>query len=271
MAGYKLGVIGAGNMAEALLRGVIASDFLPRDAIIAADPSAERRKLLADDLEIACGQDNTVPGACERIVLAVKPQVMLDALQSIAPVVREDALVITIAAGTKTSLLDRELDGKARLVRVMPNTPMLVRMGISAVAAGPRATEDELEWTCGLFGASGQTVRVTEEMMDAVTAVSGSGPAYFFYIIEAMTSAGIADGLPPDVAAKLSIQTCAGAGKLLLETGEKPEVLRARVTSPGGTTQRAIETLEAAGARQILIDAVRAATARGKELGKDAD
>ena len=271
MADYKLGVIGAGNMAEALLRGVIASNFLPHGAIVASDPVLARRQLLTKDLSIACVEDNTVPGSCGRIVLAVKPQVVPDALDSIAAVVRDDALVITIAAGTKTALLDGKLGGKGRLVRVMPNTPMLVKMGISAVAPGPRATEDDLKWTCRLFGASGQTVRVEEEMMDAVTAVSGSGPAYFFYLIEAMTAAGIADGLPPGIAAKLSIQTCAGAGKLLLDTGEKPEVLRARVTSPGGTTQRAIETLEAAGARQILIDAVRAATARGKELGKNAD
>jgi pyrroline-5-carboxylate reductase len=268
MSEYELGVIGAGNMGEALLRGVIRADFLPREQIVASDAAGERRELLKGDLGIECVEDNKIPAQSPRVVLSVKPQVMGEVLDGISSVVRPDALVITIAAGVKTSLLDEKFNGKGRLIRVMPNTPMLVGEGISAVAPGPRATEEDLQWTRQLFGASGQTVEVTEEMMDAVTAVSGSGPAYFFYLIEAMIAAGIADGLPPEVAQALVIQTCAGAAKLLIETGESPEVLRDRVTSPGGTTQRAMATLDAAAAKDILISAVRAATQRGKELGK---
>jgi len=268
MSGYELGVIGAGNMGEALLRGVVRAEFLPCGKIVASDPVPGRRQLLQDDLGIECVQDNRIPARCPRVVLSVKPQVMGEVLDGISSTLEPDSLVITIAAGVKTSLLDRKLSGKARLVRVMPNTPMLVGEGISAVAPGPRATDEDLRWTRQLFGASGQSVEVTEEMMDAVTAVSGSGPAYFFYLIEAMIAAGIADGLPPEVAQTLVIRTCAGAAKLLTETGESPEILRARVTSPGGTTQRAIETLDAAGAKDILVSAVHAATQRGKELGK---
>ncbi len=150
----------------------------------------------------------------------------------------------------------------------MPNTPMLVGCGASAIAAGPRATEDDLRWTERLFAAGGMTCRVDEGLMDAVTAVSGSGPAYFFYLVEAMIAAGAAEGLPADVAASLAAATCAGAGKMLTETGERPEVLRAKVTSPGGTTQRAIETLQRAGVKDALIAAIRAAAAKSRELGR---
>jgi len=268
MPEYQLGVVGAGNMAEALLRGVIKANFLPHDAVVASDCDLGRRQLLTKDLNIDCVQENTIAGACKRVVLAVKPQVMPKVLDEIAPVVRTDALVVTIAAGITTSLLDEKLGGKGRLVRVMPNTPMLVGAGISAVASGPRATGDDVKWTRSLLGASGKTVEVSEDMMDAVTAVSGSGPAYFFYLIEAIVAAGVADGLDPDVAFELAKETCAGAAKLLIETGEAPQVLRARVTSPGGTTQRAIETLDADGVKDILIRAVRAATQRGRELGR---
>ncbi len=268
MAEYQFGVIGGGNMAEALLRGVIAGNFLPHSAIVASDPLLERRQLLMRELSVACVDDNAAAGRCTRVLLAVKPQVMGAVLTEIAPSVRDDALVITIAAGIPTSLLDEKLAGKGRLVRVMPNTPMLVGAGISAVAPGPRATADDVRWVRQLFGSCGQTCEVAEEMMDAVTAVSGSGPAYFFYLIEAMIAAGVADGLDPDIAATLAMQTCAGAARLLIETGEPPEGLRARVTSPGGTTQAAVEMLDAAGVKDKLIAAVRAATARGRELGK---
>lgn len=255
-------------MAEALLRGVTASGFLSPDAIVAADPLAERRRLLADSLGITCVADSAVPAGCPRVLLAVKPQMMSQVLGEVADAIRPDALVISIAAGITTALLADKLAGKARLVRVMPNTPMLVGAGVSAVAAGAGATADDRQWTCELFAACGQTVEVAEEMIDAVTAVSGSGPAYFFYLIEAMTAAGIAEGLDPQVAAKLAGQTCAGAAKLLIDTGEKPEVLRARVTSPGGTTQRAIETMDAAGTKDVLISAVRASAQRSRELGR---
>jgi len=268
VAEYQLGVIGAGNIAEALLRGVIGGNFLPHNAIMASDPLLQRRQLLAHQLNIATTDRNLVAAGCPRILLAVKPQVVAAVLDEISPAVRDDALVVSIAAGVTTALLDRKLAGKGRIVRVMPNTPMLVGAGMAAIAAGPRATKDDLHWTEQLFGACGQTCLVSEDMMDAVTAVSGSGPAYFFYLIEAMIEAGAAEGLEKDTAARLALQTCAGAAELLIKTGEPPEGLRARVTSPGGTTQRAMEILQAAGVKETLVQAIRAAAQRSRELGR---
>jgi pyrroline-5-carboxylate reductase len=268
MSDYQLGVIGGGNMAEAILRGVLAAGVLNRDAVVVSEPKAERREMLAKELRVACVDDNAAAAACPFVLLAVKPQVMNDALAGVAGIVRPDAVVISIAAGVATARIDQRLGERGRIVRAMPNTPMLVGAGMTAVAPGPRATDADLAWADALFAACGRVVRVTEPMIDAVTAVSGSGPAYFFYLIEAMIDAGAAEGLDPAVAAQLAIQTCAGAAKLLAETGEKPEVLRARVTSPNGTTQRAIETLDAAGVKDKLVQAVRAAAARSRELGK---
>jgi len=268
MAEYQLGVIGAGNMAEALLRGVTGSGLLAGGDIVASDPVEQRRGKLSDELGIACTADNLVPAGCGRVVLAVKPQVMGAVLDEIAGVVREDATVVSIAAGIKAGFVDSALNGRGRIVRVMPNTPMLAGAGISALAAGPRATDDDMKWTETLLAASGSAVVVQEQMMDAVTAVSGSGPAYFCYLVEAMIAAGVAEGLSHDVAAELARQTCAGTGKLMVQSGDAPEVLRARVTSPGGTTQRAVETLDAAGVKESLTTAVRAAAQRSRELGK---
>jgi len=267
MSDYEFGVIGAGNMAEAILRGLIAGNFMSRNGVVASDPVFKRRQHVTSEVGVTCVEDNRLPAACPNVLLAVKPQMMGEVLEGVAPVVRDDATVVSIAAGITTAMIDARLGGKGRIVRVMPNTPMLVGAGISAIAAGPRADEKDLRWTGRLFAACGQTVTVTEDQMDAVTAVSGSGPAYFFYLIEAMTAAGTAEGLDADVAAKLATETCAGAAALLARTGEPPEGLRARVTSPGGTTQRAIETMEDAGVKRHLINAIRAAAARSRELG----
>ena len=268
MIDYELGVIGGGNMAEAVLRGAAAAGCPAMDRIVVSEPVDQRRRQLADELGAACVADNATPAGCSRILLAVKPQMMAQVLEEIAPAVGEEAVVVSIAAGVTTATLDAGLRGRGKIVRVMPNTPMLVGAGVSAVAAGPRAGEEEVDWTCRLFSASGKALVVAESMMDAVTAVSGSGPAYFCYLVEAMVAAGVAEGLAPDVALELARQTCFGAGKLMIETGVAPEELRRRVTSPGGTTQRAVETLDAAGVKDRLVEAVRAAAERSRELGK---
>jgi pyrroline-5-carboxylate reductase len=246
----------------------LASGFLPASAIVASDPADERRRALSEATAIACLADNHVPASCPRVLLAVKPQMMPAVLAGIAPAVRADALVVSIAAGVTTQSIDRSLGGKGRIVRVMPNTPMLVGAGVSAICPGPRAIDADLQWARQLFAASGQVVIVEEPMIDAVTAVSGSGPAYFFYLIEAMIQAGVAEGLPAAVATQLAVATCAGSAKLLSETGLPPEDLRAKVTSPNGTTQAAIETMDAAGVKNALVKAIRAAAARSRELGK---
>jgi len=268
MSEYELGIIGGGNMAEACVRGLVRGKILPPARIVVSDVSDERRELLGRITGAACVADNLTPARCRRVLLAVKPQVMPAVLEEVASSIRTDATVISIAAGIKTAAIAARLGGRGRIVRVMPNTPMLVGAGAAAIAAGPRATEDDLAWAERLFAASGRTVRVVEELMDAVTAVSGSGPAYFFYLIEAMVAAGLAEGLDEPTATLLASQTCAGAAKLLLESGEKPAVLRARVTSPNGTTQRAIETMDAAGVKDALTQAVRAAAQRSRELGR---
>ena len=193
---------------------------------------------------------------------------MGDVLEQISASVSGEATVISIAAGITTSFLDTALSGKGQIVRVMPNTPLMVGQGMSAITAGPRATENDLQWVRELFSASGKTVIVEEKMMDAVTAVSGSGPAYFFYLVEAMVEAGIAEGLPAEIAKQLAAQTCLGAGKLMVQSSEDPSQLRKRVTSPGGTTQRAIEVLDTANVKQNLIQAIHAAAKKSRELGQ---
>ena len=195
MAEYQLGVIGAGNMAEAILAGVIKSNWLSHNAIIASDPVFERRQKIVGEIGVSCEEDNKIPASCPRVLLAVKPQMMADVLSAVAENIAPEATVISIAAGVTTSFLDCALGGRGRIVRVMPNTPMLAGAGVSAISAGPRATKEDIVWTEKLFAASGQTCVVDEKLMDAVTAVSGSGPAYFFYLIEAMISAGVAEGL----------------------------------------------------------------------------
>ena len=235
--------------------------------MVASDPAEARRSRITDELGVRCVADNATPAACPRVLLAVKPQRMADVTADIAGAVSPGALVISIAAGVTGAFLDSHLGGRGRIVRVMPNTPMLAAAGVSAVAAGPRATDEDVRWTERLFAASGRSLVVDEPLLDAVTAVSGSGPAYFFYLVEAMIAAGVAEGLDADVARTLAAHTCAGAGKMLIESSETPEVLRARVTSPGGTTQRAVKTLDAAGVKDKLIDAVRAAAERSRELG----
>ncbi len=271
MADYTLGIIGAGNMAEAILRGWINSYPGSVNDIIASDISPGRRKAITDATGIKCTDNNLIPASCPVVILAVKPQVMGDVLDEIASTIGDDTHVISIAAGITSKFIDKKLNGKGRIVRVMPNTPMLVKTGMSAIATdGPRATEAELDWTEKVFGACGETVRVPENMIDAVIAVSGSGPAYFFYLVEAMIEGGKAEGLDEATAKLLAVQTFIGAAKLMDKPGEtpSPEELRRRVTSPGGTTQAAIESMEADGVKQSLIKAMHACAARSRELGK---
>jgi len=262
-----LGVIGAGNMAEALLRGAIAANVIDCNAVIASDPDFPRRQLFTRELGVTTSEDNSAAAAAPRVLLAVKPQVMGRVLEGIAQAVRPDATVISIAAGIRTDFIAGKLAGRGRIIRVMPNTPMLVGAGVSALCKGAGATDADLAWAERLFTACGKTVRVDEPMIDVVTAVSGSGPAYFFYLIEAMVAAGVAEGLDPDVALQLAVQTCRGASELLTRSDDGPEVLRARVTSPGGTTQAAVEALDAAGVKGALVAAVRRAAERSRELG----
>lgn len=266
---YELGVIGGGNMAEALVGGALRGGVLRPEQIVVCEPRSDRRSELSSTLGVRCTEDNAVGGACPRVLLAVKPQVMDEVLDVLPDVLGYDALVISIAAGLPTRYFDERLGGRGHIVRIMPNTPLLVGAGASAFCAGPRAVPADLAWVRAMLqGAGGTVVEVDEAQMDAVTAVSGSGPAYAFYLIEAMLQAAQAEGLRPADARSLAVQTLAGAAELLRQTSEDPAELRRRVTSPGGTTQRAIEVLDAAGVREAMVRAVRAAADRSRQLGR---
>lgn len=267
MSDYELGIIGAGNMSEAILRGALGAGFLQPGQVIAADPDGSRREVFGE-LGVTVTDDNTSAAGATHVLLAVKPQVMADVLGGLADAVAPDAVVISIAAGVTCKTLDEALGGRGKLVRVMPNTPALVGEGAAGVAAGPRGTREDVAYAVELLTAGGgMAVTVDEQQIDAVTAVSGSGPAYVFYLVEAMVQAGTAEGLDEATALQLAMQTCIGAGKLLAESGEAPAELRRRVTSKGGTTQRAIETMDAADVQERMIEAIRAAAERSRELG----
>ena len=268
MIDYQLGVIGAGNMATAILRGVINTDCLPHNAIVAYDPNIKCEQLLALEFGILCARSPAMPGSCPRVLLSVKPQVIDSVLDAIVDVISPETTIISIAAGVTTEQIDKKLGGKGHIVRVMPNTPMLVGSGVSAIAAGPRASADDVHWVQRLFAASGLTIVMDESTLDAVTGLSGSGPAYLFYLIEAMTEAGVKEGIDPEIAGMLATQTCIGAGKLLAQTGKTPEELRRMVTTPGGTTAAAVDHLDECKVRESIADAISAATARSRELGK---
>ncbi len=266
---FELGVIGGGNMSKAIIASATASGFLRTEQIVVAEPLAERRAELGETLGVACVAENLVAGRCRRVMLAVKPQVMSGVLSAgLAEVISGETLVISIAAGVSSAFLYEKLCGRGRVVRVMPNTPIMVGAGASAICPGPRATSADLSWTRELFAAGGLVVEVEEKLIDAVVAVSGSGPAYFFYLFEAMITAGVAEGLDRATATQLAVATCSGAAKLQAQTGQDPAELRRQVTSPGGTTQRAIETLDTAGVQESLVKAFRACAQRSREIGK---
>jgi pyrroline-5-carboxylate reductase len=229
--------------------------------------SEQRRRVFARDLGVEAVDDNpSVATRAQTIILAVKPQQMDSVLRQIGPSLAGDKLVISIAAGVKTSRIEAAAPSGCRVARVMPNTPMLVGKGMAAICAGANATRDDLEHASEIFRCAAEVVTVDEAAMDAVTAVSGSGPAYCFYLAEAMAEAGVAEGLDRPLAEKLAAATLRGAGELLFASGESAAELRRKVTSPGGTTEAAIRTMDKSGVREALIEAVRNAARRSREL-----
>jgi pyrroline-5-carboxylate reductase len=259
-------------MAGALIRGLIGTGTVPADRIIAADPDEGRLSALEADLEIRVTSDNAeAVKEATVVVLSIKPQVFPQVLPGLSPALRPEALLVSIAAGISTRIIERAFPAGSRVVRTMPNTPALVGAGASAIAAGSHATEEDLELAEALFRSVGISVRVPEEQIDAVTGLSGSGPAYVFAMIEALRDAGAREGLPEETALQLASQTVFGAARLLLDEKEPPEVLRDRVTSPGGTTRAGLDALADAGFADAIFGAVRAATRRSVELGKIAE
>ncbi|MFF3981786.1 pyrroline-5-carboxylate reductase [Streptomyces sp. NPDC055808] len=258
-------VLGTGKIGEALLSGMIRAGWNPGNLLVTA-----RRSERAAELHTRYGVDAvTNAEAAKRadtLILAVKPQDMGTLLDELAPHLTNDRLVISAAAGIPTSFIEARLASGTPVVRVMPNTPVLVDEGMSVISAGSHATPDHLAHTEEIFGGVGKTVRVPESQQDAATALSGSGPAYFYYLVEAMTDAGILLGLPRAQAYDLIVQSAIGAAVMLRDSGEHPVKLREAVTSPAGTTISAIRELENHGVRAALIAALEAARDRSREL-----
>jgi len=268
----KLGFIGGGRMGEALIQGILKTEIVAAADILVTDPVTARREYLAETYGVKSfdsSEDEHIWSECITVILAVKPQIMKDVLQSARAKVKDSHLLISIAAGIQTSLIDAYLTGSnCRIIRVMPNTPAFVLEAASALCQGPRATLEDMETALTVFKSIGKTVILDEKYFDAVTGLSGSGPAYVFTFIEALIDAGLKVGLNRSDAELLVMQTVLGSVKLAMASNEHPAQLRAMVTSPGGTTIAGLHELEAAGFNGIIMDAVEAATERSKELGK---
>jgi pyrroline-5-carboxylate reductase len=260
-------IIGAGVMGETVLSGLLRSGRQPGDLVV-----SERRPERAAELRERYGVDVVTNIAAatraDTLMLVVKPQDMADVLDEIAPVIRPGQLVVSLAAGITTSSIEARLPDKVAVVRVMPNTPALVDEGMAAISRGSHCDEEHLAEAEDLMRATGRVLRVPEKQQDAVTAISGSGPAYLFFVVEAMIEAGVHLGLPRSTATELVVQTMVGSAKLLRETGEHPTVLRERVTSPGGTTAAAVRKLEDHRVRAAFMTALESARDRSRELAR---
>lgn len=267
--GRNIAFLGAGNMAGALIKGLLHAKACEPGEILAVDVRAERLQELASRHGVRTGGDLSEASAwADVVVLATKPQVFDRVLPVVARSVRSSALVVSVAAGVPIESIEARLPVGTRVVRTMPNTPALVDAGATAIAAGTHASPADVELVRRIFDSVGLTVILEETLLDAVTGLSGSGPAYIFLIIEALSDAGVKVGLHRDSAQLLAAQTVLGAAKLLLETGEHPGRLKDMVTSPGGTAIAGLHTLEAGGLRTTLINAVESATSRSRELGE---
>jgi len=267
MLTQRIGLIGAGRMATALGQGLVRAGLVSPENLTASDPSPEARARFADATGARAVEDNrAVAAAADVLVLAVKPRDLPPVMAQLRGTV-DKTLVVSIIAGARLATLADGLGAGVRLARVMPNNPCLVGQGASGFCLGPGATAADRETVEQILGAVGLAVEVDESLLDAVTGLSGSGPAFAYLVIEALADGGVRMGLPPDVATRLAAQTLRGAGEMVLVTGQQPEALRDQVTSPGGTTLAGLKTLEAAGVRAALSAAVEAATNRSIELG----
>lgn len=268
MSKTHIAFIGGGNMAASIIGGLIADGY-PADHIHVSEPDAGKRSALAARFGVQIDDDNLIVASkVQVLVLATKPQVLHEVALTLTDTVQtHKPLVISIAAGIRSTDLDRWLGSSTAIVRCMPNTPALVQSGATGLYANERVDANQHELAESIMRAVGMTIWLeNEELLDAVTALSGSGPAYIFYVIEAMQAAGAQLGLEADVARRLAVQTVFGAAKLALESPDEPAVLRERVTSPGGTTERALMVLREGGLETLFIEALRAANDRATEL-----
>ena len=264
----RLAVLGAGQMGGALVRGWVQAGTLAGENVRLYDVNGQAARALAEATGATAAQTpvEAVSGA-NLVLVSVKPYVVAQSLAETAGGLPPECLVVSVAAGVRLAALESALPPSQPVIRVMPNTPALVGEGASAFCRGEAATDEHAALVSHLFGAVGKAFEVTETQLDAVIGVSGSGPAYFYLIIEALSDGGVRAGLPRDVARTLAAQTALGAAKMILETGQHPAALKDAVTTPGGTTIAALEVLEKAGLRGTLIEAVRAAAERAREMG----
>ncbi len=266
----RIGFLGAGKMAAALAKGWLAAGLAIPERLRASDPLPQARTAFQKETGIAAGEDNrAVVAASDVVILAVKPQNLADLCSEIRPALTASQLVVSIAAGFTLRQLADNLGKQTRLIRVMPNTPCLVGASASAFSPSETATPADIARVERLLGAVGRAFAVPEKLLDAVTGLSGSGPAYVAVIIEALSDGGVQMGLPRDIATVLAAQTVYGAAKMLLETGLHPAQLKDMVASPAGTTSAGLAALERGGLRAALVNAVEAATLRAVELGKN--
>ena len=265
-----LAIIGAGRIGEALLRGLLRSSWVRPDQVIVTARRDERCRALADDHGVRATTDNReAVTAADVVVLGLKPQTIGAVLADVGDAFHAGQTVISVAAGTTTAFMESYLPDDVPVVRVMTNTPVQVDEAMSVICAGAHASDADLAVAEDILGHVGRCIRMGEEHLNAVTALSGSGPAYFFLLAEAMIDAGILLGLPRDVSTELIIQTMVGSARMLRDTGRHPVELREMVTSPGGTTIAAIRTLESARVRAAFLDAIEAAKDRGDQLSGD--
>lgn len=272
MTESRIAFVGGGNMANALIRGALLSGAVAPARVKVSDVSEELLARRAREHGVTTTTDNrAVVEWANVIVFAVKPQVLQRVLEGCRQAVTPDKLVITIAAGVPIGAFEKSFPSGARVIRAMPNTPALALSGATALAAGQGATQEDLNFAKSLFDSVGRTVVLDESQIDAVTGLSGSGPAYVMLVIEALADGGVNAGLPRETALLLAAQTVFGSAKLLLELNEHPARLKDMVTSPGGTTIAGVSELERGGLRAALMDAVEAATRRSQELGEGHD
>jgi pyrroline-5-carboxylate reductase len=264
----SLAVIGGGKMGAALVQGILRAGLTAPKRVWVAEPVAALRSALAKETGVNVTTDNAGAATNARIVLvAVKPGVVPAALAEIKPVFTKGHLLLSIAAGVTLAKLEAGLPAGARVIRAMPNTPALVGCGAAGFAPGAAATAADVALAQKLLSAVGIALEVPEKLLDAVTGLSGSGPAYIYMVIEALSDGGVAMGLPRDAATRLAAQTVLGAAKMVLDTGLHPGVLKDQVTSPGGTTIEGLHALEAGRLRATLMQAVKAATEKSRLLG----
>lgn len=264
-----IGFLGTGNMAEALIKGLLSAGLVKPEQIWGSEPRASRCQFLREQYGINMTTHNIdVVRRANLVVLSVKPQVLLGVMDEVSPHLKPRCLCVSVAAGVPLQVLEAHLPKETRIIRVMPNTPALVGAGATAIAASTSASPADVKLAEKMFGAVGFTVVMDEEQLDAVTGLSGSGPAYMFLVIEALSDAGVKVGLSRYNALALAAHTVLGSAKLLLKTGQHPGHLKDMVTSPGGTAIAGLHTLEEGGLRTTLMNAVEAATRRSRELGE---